>query len=246
MKYWLFKEDAHSLQSSIVYALYTKALTSKNTSIDPEIIALKRQHLVDQTVVHQKFGSYSERPKNTKIGTIAKRGVSSFHDSLILKSLIIYAGSKNVLELGSSIGLNAIVLAQGVDVSVTSIDIDPQLIAIAQRNAQLLDLEASINFVNADADHFIDKMHKEEVRFDFIYIDANHTFDATIRYYEKLKSLLSQQGIMVFDDINWSKPMNNAWGEIKNDVKQGVILENYNMGIWAKNENQKASYMLDF
>lgn len=237
----------HSLQSSLAYSLYVNALLlPSKTKVEPDITALKQRLKEDDSVIFQKFGAYSQHPKETKISQIAKSGISSFRDSLILKSLINYSESTNVLELGASVGLNAIVLAKGADISITSVDIDTNLVEIARENAIGLDLEDSISFVNEDIDEFLNQTQKQEIKYDFVYVDANHTYDATIRYFNKLKTMINPTAIVVFDDINWSRSMHKAWRAIKADINKGLIIENFNMGIWIKNSNSVTSYILEF
>ena len=52
---------------------------------------------------------------------------------------------------------------------------------------------------------------------DYIFIDGHHEGQATIRYFSQIKPYLSPSAIVVFDDINWSDSMNQAWASIKAD-----------------------------
>ena len=46
---------------------------------------------------------------------------------------------------------------------------------------------------------------------DVTYIDGNHEKRATLDYFERLKPHLSQNGIVLFDDIHWTTDMEEAW-----------------------------------
>ena len=48
-----------------------------------------------------------------------------------------------------------------------------------------------------------------------IYIDGNHIFDSTIRYFNLLGKASGYRCIMVLDDINWSGEMARAWKIIR-------------------------------
>ena len=61
------------------------------------------------------------------------------------------------------------------------------------------------------------KLLKEIKSFDVLYIDGNHSYEATLRYFNLVKEYIKEDTIIVFDDIYWSEGMTKAWLEIKND-----------------------------
>src|SRR5690606_17020814 len=50
--------------------------------------------------------------------------------------------------------------------------------------------------------------------FDLLYIDGNHQKEATLSYFEKLLPTVHNDSVMIFDDIHWSRDMEEAWEEI--------------------------------
>ena len=49
------------------------------------------------------------------------------------------------------------------------------------------------------------------------YVDANHTYEATMRYVHYLLPRMNEKGMYGFDDIHYSEEMERAWKELKND-----------------------------
>ena len=45
-------------------------------------------------------------------------------------------------------------------------------------------------------------------------MDANHRYDATMRYFHLISKRISEKGIIVLDDIHYSKEMGRAWKEL--------------------------------
>ena len=58
-----------------------------------------------------------------------------------------------------------------------------------------------------------------EQLFDLVFIDGHHDKKATKEYFEQLYPFLSDNSILIFDDINWSEGMKQAWQEIHNDER---------------------------
>ena len=55
---------------------------------------------------------------------------------------------------------------------------------------------------------------KSNISFDLVFIDGNHRYEATLKYFELLKNNLSDSALVIFDDIHWSSGMRRAWQEI--------------------------------
>jgi hypothetical protein len=69
---------------------------------------------------------------------------------------------------------------------------------------------------------------------DVAYIDGNHEKTATLNYLERLKPHLSQNGIVLFDDIHWTKDMEEAWQVIYQcqGFSYTIDLGRIGLGVW--------------
>jgi predicted O-methyltransferase YrrM len=47
------------------------------------------------------------------------------------------------------------------------------------------------------------------------FIDGNHRQEPTERYFHQLLPKLNNNSVLIFDDIHWSKEMEEAWATIK-------------------------------
>ena len=66
---------------------------------------------------------------------------------------------------------------------------------------------------------------------DCAFIDGNHQYDPTMEYFGKLYQLIENQGLLIFDDINWNEGMQKAWSEIKSSNKIAFSIDLYEIGI---------------
>ena len=44
-----------------------------------------------------------------------------------------------------------------------------------------------------------------------VFVDGNHRWIPTLRYFETLMPMISESGMIIFDDIHWSGEMEDAW-----------------------------------
>ncbi len=80
---------------------------------------------------------------------------------------------------------------------------------------------------------------------EMVYIDGNHTKNATLSYFNQLLPKVTSQSILIFDDIYWSSEMEDAWEQIKNHPKVTVTIDLFELGIVFFNpELSKENFVL--
>lgn len=247
--YWLKKANGHSLHSPFVFSLYNECL--KNHRFLPDLVpveAIRLSMQKDNRIFKEKTkGAESSIGKNQVISRIANVGISNSSHSKLLKSLIERYKLSNVLELGTSLGINTMYLASSGGVnSVVTVDGDRNISIIAQENFQKAQFQ-NIQTVCSDIDEYLMNSLELKDKFDFIFIDANHKKDPTLRYFEQCQKFGSERLIIVIDDINWSREMRDAWNDIKERSEVCLTIENYQFGIvFSSNHSTEGHYILDF
>jgi predicted O-methyltransferase YrrM len=63
------------------------------------------------------------------------------------------------------------------------------------------------------------------------FFDGNHQYQPTVRYFEEVVRSCGEEDILVFDDIHWSKGMENAWEEIKKNERVSCSVDLFFIGI---------------
>lgn len=104
---------------------------------------------------------------------------------------------KRILEIGSAIGYSAIKMALvDKDIFITTIERDEKRYLEAIKNIKEFNLEDRINIINIDAFEAI-----VDGKYDLIFIDAAK--GQYIKFFEKFKDNLNDNGFIISDNINF-------------------------------------------
>jgi predicted O-methyltransferase YrrM len=68
-------------------------------------------------------------------------------------------------------------------------------------------------------------------RVDVVFMDANHTYEATLRYFDVLASHVHEKTVIVVDDIHYNAEMQKAWQVICADERVTSTMDLYRMGL---------------
>ena len=79
-----------------------------------------------------------------------------------------------------------------------------------------------------------------------IYFDGNHSKKATLAYFEILLSTATNDSVWIFDDIHWSKDMEEAWKIIQNHPKVTVTIDTFQWGlVFFRQEQMKEHFIIN-
>lgn len=137
---------------------------------------------------------------------------------------------KNILEIGSAIGYSAIKMALvDRDIKVTTIERDLDRYNIAVQNIKDFNLQDQINIINADALEFdVDGFY------DLIFIDAAKS--QYIKFFEKFKKNLNDDGVIVSDNLNFHGLVNADLNTLSRNVRGLVRKLNSFHGFLEQND----------
>jgi len=138
---------------------------------------------------------------------------------------------KVILELGTCCGFSSIYMSKAnKDGRIYTIEGSPKLAEIAEQNRAKARCDNVIQKIGRFSDILPDLLI-ELTSIDFAFIDGHHDKDATIGYFEQIAPFMESGGVMVFDDITWSKGMREAWERIKSSEKCKLLEESEKLGI---------------
>ena len=66
---------------------------------------------------------------------------------------------------------------------------------------------------------------------DMAFIDANHTYEGTCKYFDVLAGKVREKSVIVVDDIHYSEEMEKAWKAICADERVTSTIDLYQMGL---------------
>lgn len=203
---YLTAVDEYGLHSPFIFEL----VNLFRNQTDFKAIEAKRKELRSskEIIEFNDFGTGKKRIR--KVADIAKTDAISKKYGKLLACLAIHTKAKSILELGTSLGLGTAYLAHG-GASVISIEGDTDVARLAETSLHSLNL-LNVSIWNKRIEESLTELSQHQ--FDLIYIDANHSSEAVLAYYNQLKPLLNQGGAIVLDDIYWSKDMHRAWNKL--------------------------------
>jgi caffeoyl-CoA O-methyltransferase len=131
--------------------------------------------------------------------TMPSPGMMSGHvEARLFEALIVVAGARRVLEVGTFTGFGALTMAAALpdDGEVVTIEKDEDTAAIARDNFDSSEHGRKIRLIVGDAREELAKLSGP---FDLVYIDAWKSDYP--HYYEATVPLLSERGILVADNV---------------------------------------------
>lgn len=160
------------------------------------------------------------------------------------------------LELGTCLGISTAFISSALLLNgkgqLVTLEGSSSRSAYAGQVLNALDLP-DIEFVTGPFSQTLEPLLENYQEIDFCYIDGHHDGDATIDYFEKISSVLSDGAIVVIDDITWSDDMNRAWNTIRDKEEVALTVDTYMMGIclirknnagFQYEKNEKQSYKI--
>lgn len=240
----------YGIHSPFLFDLITKGLQENlSNRAFSEIENLRETLLKSKDIIEINdpgAGSKKIKDQNRQISKIAGTSLTRKKYVWLLVKLIRYFNISSVLELGTSLGITTLYLASDSNVSVTTIEGEKRIADIARQNFEKRKVK-NIQFVVSEFSKALENLSTVNQKFDFVFIDGNHRYNATIEYFDKLKSLTHNDSILVFDDIHWSPGMNQAWQYIINDKTVTLSLDVFQFGIvFFKKELSKQHFVLRY
>jgi len=175
-------------------------------------------------------GSFNKE-LNRSIASVARNTGTPLKYCCLLYAIIKEFKPAEIIELGTSLGISTAAMAHASpNIPISTIEGNPYLALIAEENFNKLGL-INIWQINGPFDlHLPDLLLKIKLPF-LAFIDGNHRYLATIKYFEMIATIADNNSIIVIDDIHWSEGMEKAWDEICNHPKVTVSIDLFRMGI---------------
>lgn len=214
--WWLEAVDEHSLHSPFFFDLYTTQIKPRpQPGAYDHIEALRDKLLQDKRYIAVRdLGSGTSRRSTRMISDIARKSISPPRYSAIYARLVAYMGATSIVELGTSFGINTLYLAEKTDATVTTFEGAPAIADIAGLTFEFAG-KKNVNLIIGNIDKTLPSFLHRMRRLDLAFMDANHRYEPTIRYFEDLLKKVHERSVIIVDDIHYSSGMEKAWKEMR-------------------------------
>lgn len=236
VQHWLkAKRGGHGVHSPFAYYLCEEVFYNKNPFYNFSALNKIREELLYNTtsidVLDLGAGSQHFKSDRRLVKDIAAHGISTAKQSELLFRLVNVLGHTKIIELGTSLGLNTLYLrAAAQKASIFSIEGNPELQQFASRLAEQHNFK-DIHFIEGNFDELLPNLLEQEGNFDLLYVDGNHRYESTLRYFELALKYKHEKSVIVFDDIYWSAEMTRAWEEILKHPSVTLSIDLFHFGM---------------
>ena len=169
-----------------------------------------------------------------RVADIARTHLESPKIAQLLFRLVNYLGSTlqkplTIVELGTSLGITTAYLASPAHANIVqTYEGAQEVLDVAKhvwRELGLTNIEPVIGNINDTLPAHCPK------HVDLAYVDANHTYEATLRYFNQLLPAVGEKSIVVVDDIHHSQEMERAWRAIQAEPQVTSTVDCYHAGL---------------
>lgn len=254
VQYWFNASNGkgHGIHSPFVFDFIKNVLNDKFEYPEYKKVEqlrsslLSNQHLL--TIEDLGAGSRIHSSTQRSISSIARHAAKPARYSKLLFRIAKYYKTKKVLEAGTSLGIST------------------SYMALANPGSQIITLEGASEVSHMASDNFkksgIDNIKLLEGHFDntlpigleelgeadLIFIDGNHRQQPTENYFNQSLKYVHNDTIMVFDDIHWSREMEDAWKYICMHPAVKITIDLFFVGIvfFRKESREKQHFTIRF
>ncbi len=234
IKYVLRSNTQHSIHPPFLYDFVNQVIYGGTEILQFKgIEQVRKQLLTDQTQLEvTDFGAGSKvfKGDKRKVSDVARTSLKAMKYARLLARIAQFLDAKNVLELGTSLGITTAYMAAACkDATICTIEGSESIAQTALKTFNKLELR-NIRMYEGRFDTCLPSLLQDQV-YDLIFIDGNHQEEATLRYFEWSLSSIGPKTIMVFDDIYWSQGMTQAWERVKAHPKVIASIDLFQMGL---------------
>lgn len=237
INYYLSAENSkgHGIHSPFVFDFIIHVLNDKKKYACYKNIEERRKELLsnEKVIEVEDFGAGSTvLPfKQRRIKDIAASSLKPRKFAQLLYRIAQYYNTQTIVELGTSLGVTSMYLASAEQKpAVYTLEGAPAIAQIASnnfKNANLNNLYLATGSFEKTLPDILRKIKKA----DLLFIDGNHRKAATLEYFEIFLSRKNDQSIFIFDDIHWSKEMEEAWHTIQQHSAVTLTIDLFFIGL---------------
>jgi len=242
-------KSEYKIHSPFVFNFFMGVLKNRDKEDFFEAIESERNSLLKSRdfIEVEDMGAGTGRQgvlwKQRSLADIARKALKPPYLARILGRLAKFVKAGTIIELGTSLGITTSYLSLfNPDAEILTLEGSPEIARMAGEVFTRLGLK-NVQVLVGNFDTKLPdllKIAKKSPR--LMYIDGNHRYEPTLRYFELFMKDFREEDVLVFDDIHWSEEMEKAWKEIKQDPRVSLSLDLFYLGVVFLNANRAKSH----
>lgn len=249
LKFLWHSKNEHAVHSPFVFSLLTQCFYDQKFKPEYTVLKKYRNELLqnNNTIEVTDFGAGSRVFKsNTRpIAQIAQTAGISPKRAQLLFRITNYLQPDRILEIGTSLGLATSALSLGnPKASIKTLEGCPETAKQAQLQLQNFYCK-NVTAVVTEFNNYFQNCNLQSAIYNLIYFDGNHSKTATLDYFNLLLPTITNETVWIFDDIHWSREMEDAWEIIKTHPKVTVSIDTFQWGlVFFRYEQPKQHFII--
>lgn len=238
LKYLQKAKTKHGIHSPFVYDFITNVMGDKTQYVTYKKIEEHRKRLLHNKNVVEivDFGagasSGSYKTSFAKVKDIARKKAISPKQGQLLHRIVRYFKPEIILEMGTSLGISSVYQVSSFhDFLFIGMEGCATTAAIANQSIKKILDDKNFSLVIGDFNVMLPGVLEKLNKLDYAFIDGNHSYEPTMSYFNQLLPYARENSIFIIHDIYWSKGMEKAWNEIKNNPIVTITIDLFYMGI---------------
>ncbi len=248
IKHLIKSTNQHGIHSPFVYDLTTKCFYQKTILSKKNTLKLYRKKLLSnrENIEVTDFGAGSKVFKSNlrPIHKIAMYAGISSKSANLLCNISEYFKPKTVIEIGTSLGIGTAAIHVGNPIAkITTLEGCNNTARVAQKQFDHFSFK-NIDIITGEFSKTLPTLPFSNL-LDMVYFDGNHQKKPTLDYFHHCLQFIHNESFFIFDDIHWSKEMEDAWEEIKKHPKVKVTIDTFQWGIvFFRKEQEKEHFII--
>lgn len=237
LRYWLRADNGkgHGVHSPFVFDFVTRVLNGAGDEAAYQRIEQQRRQLLnDKTLISvEDFGAGSRviGSRQREVKQIAATSLKPKKYSQLLHRIAARYQSAKILEIGTSLGITTSYFAVShPSATVVTMEGAAAIAGVARKQFDILGLQ-NIRQVQGNFDDTLQPTLAAMQSVDLAFIDGNHRFEPTMRYFEMILRHSHNDTIIILDDIYWSSEMEQAWEAVKAHQSVRLTIDLFLIGI---------------
>jgi predicted O-methyltransferase YrrM len=233
--------NEHDVHSPFVFRLLTEAIYQRGRLPSTEKFESIRKNLLnDQTVLEVTDlgagSSFDGKLKKRTVADITRKFAKPPSYCRMLHRVVQLLKPSLMIELGTSMGISCMYQASAnPNGYLYTLEGCPSTANKASENLKFAGIK-NAEVITGHFDETLPVLLQKTNGLDYLFVDGNHTCDATLRYFESTLPYCHDQSVIIFDDINWSEGMQEAWKKIINHKQVTISINFYFLGMVFFNE----------